>query len=151
MDQASQEPAGLPLALEAEQLCELLARLDVTTLPELPAVFPGNGPHVQPIFRGPNAELVAVHWSRGHSTPIGTLGSSTMAIRPIAGELELLSFTSSEGGKPELVGVQTIGPMQLAGIPSGALHALRARGEVVTLHLCSPPVVWREQLEVTRS
>jgi len=138
------------VALEAEQLCELLARLDVTTLPELPAVFPGNGPHVQPIFRGPNAELVAVHWTRGQRTPVGTLGLSTMAIRPLLGELELLSFTTDEQSEPQLCGVQTIGPMQLAGIPCGALHALRAHGDVVTLHLCSPPVVWREQFDANR-
>ena len=147
MDEVGKDPGSEDLTLDAESLCRLLARLDASTLPDLPAVFPGNGPQMQPLFRGPNAELVLVRWAPGQATPVGTLGLSTMAVRPVDGELELLSF-ALHGGGPKLVGIETIGPGQIAGIPASAVHALRARAPALSLHLCSPPVLARQEIDV---
>jgi len=135
-----------PLGLDAASLCRLLARLDTNGLPDVAPVFPSNGPQVLPLFRGLNAELLLVRWEGGQATPVRTLGPSTVAVRPVSGELEVLSFSTGHG-EPRLEGVDTVGPGQIAGIPHGAVHALRARGPALTLHLCAPPVLERRELE----
>ncbi|MBS2029413.1 MAG: hypothetical protein JST54_16040 [Deltaproteobacteria bacterium] len=137
----------VPLGLDAASLCRLLARLDTSNLPEVDAVFPSNGPQVLPLFRGLNAELLLVRWEGGQSTPVRTLGPSTLAVRPVSGELEVISFSAAQGS-PRLEGIDTVGPGQIAGIPNGAVHALRARGPALTLHLCAPPVFERKDLDV---
>lgn len=146
------DPLGTPslerVSLDAETLCHLLARLDAGTLPALPPIFGGTGPQVHPLFRGANAELLMVRWSPGQQLPICALGDSSVAIRPLDGQVELLSFAASEAGDTaQLVQVETIGPGQLAGIPAGAVHAMRAHQAALTLHLCAPPVLLREQFQ----
>lgn len=135
--------------LDAEALCHLLARLDAGSLPALPPVFGGTGPHIQPLFRGPNAELLVVRWLPGDKLPISNLADTAMAIRPLDGQVELLSFAQvSHAKEPQLVQIETIGPGQLAGIPAGAVHAVRAHATATTLHLCAPPIVARQTFVV---
>lgn len=144
MDTPNAEAMFADVALDAPSLCRLLARLDVTALPEVGSVFPSNGPQVLPLFRGANAELLLIRWARGQATAVGTLGDASMAVRPVVGELELLSFSDRDAGVPQLVSVEQVGVGQLAGVPGGAVHAIRARTDAVTLHLCAPPVIWRD-------
>jgi len=144
MDTPNLESMRDDAALDAPSLCRLLAHLDVSALPEVGAVFPSNGPQVLPLFRGANAELLLVHWAPGQATAVGTLGDASMAVRPVSGELELLSFSGRDAEAPQLVSVEQVGVGQLAGVPGGAVHALRARTAAITLHLCAPPVIWRD-------
>lgn len=139
------------VALDAERLAEILARLDVGSIPEAALVFPANGPQVQPLFRGVSAELLLVRWKAGQSTPVVSLGDSAMAIRSLEGELWVATYRQRGPQGAELGEMMAVGPHEVACVPQGSLHALHAEGPCVSLHLCAPPVVWRGHVELARS
>lgn len=139
------------VALDAERLAEILARLDVGSIPQAALLFPANGPQVQPLFRGIAAELLLVRWQAGQSTPVVSLGDSAMAIRPLEGELWVATYHQRGRQGAELGELTAVGPNKVAGVPQGSLHALHAEGPCLSLHLCAPPVVWRGHVESARS
>jgi hypothetical protein len=150
--------AGLPAeglaevgGLDAKALCSLLLQLDARALPETPALFPGAGPQVTPLFRGLGAELLLVRWCAGQTTGVQELGDSEVAVRPLEGSLRLQTYRPVGRKLAELLHMTHVGPEQLIGVPRGSVHELIAVTPGLSLHLCSPPVVVRTRYEVVTS